>query len=99
MVAELDIHDLTPKDEISLLQNYPNPFNFSTNITIVLNSEDIIDIAIFDIGGRVVFSERYQFSSGKNIIQWNASGQPSGLYLISAIGNNYSMTRKAIFVK
>ena len=99
LIAELGVQELMPKDEISLLQNYPNPFNFSTNITIVLNSEKLVDIVIYDVGGRVVFSKKYKLNSGKNIVQWNALGQPSGLYLISAIGNNYSMTRKAIFVK
>ena len=64
-----------------------------------LNSEKLVDIVIHDVGGRVVFSKKYKLNSGKNIVQWNALGQPSGLYLISAIGNNYSMTRKAIFVK
>ena len=99
LIAELGVQELMPKDEISLLQNYPNPFNFSTNITIVLNSEKLVDIVIYDVGGRVVFSKKYKLNSGKNIVQWNALGQPSGLYLISAIANNYSMTRKAIFVK
>lgn len=99
LLGGLGIDSSIPMDGFSLLPNYPNPFNSSTNITIILNAEQTVDMSIYDVGGRIVLSEKYKLRSGKNIVQWNASGQPSGLYLINVETSYFSMTRKAIFVK
>jgi hypothetical protein len=67
-------------------QNYPNPFNPRTTIEFYLPARGRADIAIFDIGGRLVRElASGQFAAGSNRVFWDSkdnSGQAvsSGIY-------------------
>ena len=70
------------------LGNWPNPFNPSTGISFVLEQPGSVDLAIFDVAGRLV-RELYPgtvLESGAHEIAWDgrdSAGQelPSGVYL------------------
>lgn len=92
--------------EYSLLQNYPNPFNPATVITFSIkapgkgNLRQNVLIAVYDILGRKA-AEIFNGSLAPGIysINWNASGFSSGVYFYKLETQNYSETKKMIFIK
>lgn len=70
-----------------LEQNYPNPFNPETTITFSLKHAEQVQLAIYDIDGRLVKRLIDNIlTAGQHSVQWdglNASGQkvPSGCYV------------------
>ena len=67
--------------EYSLLQNYPNPFNPSTKIRVDLPANMNVKLSVFNSFGEEV-SELVNgsMSAGVNLIEFNASTLPSGIY-------------------
>ena len=98
-INALGIEKTLPSENLFLYPNYPNPFNASTNIKIFQSDPRAAELFIYDIRGSVVFSNKLERFSGTNIINWNASEQPSGLYFIKLRNNVFSKTQKAILVK
>jgi len=70
---------LAGPDLIRKLINYPNPFNpelETTTIEYELARDCLVELTIYDLSGRVVFSRQYQPGQnggqrGLNRIQWN----------------------------
>lgn len=96
-VIEIDRQILN--DGFKIHQNYPNPFNATTTINFDINTSAEIELLIYDIKGVILFSKKMRFFSGHNKIQWNAMGNPSGVYFIRIKKGPYVKTQKAIFVK
>jgi photosystem II stability/assembly factor-like uncharacterized protein len=94
-----------------LQQNYPNPFNNSTTIEFSVFSESLINLKIFDITGKKVFTiiNNILFSEGnyKYIIDaFNTLGLSSGIYFYRLEAKNrndendiYSETKKMVYLK
>jgi hypothetical protein len=90
----------------SLEQNYPNPFNPSTQIKYSLVSISNVKITIFNALGETVreIANEVQLS-GIHIINFNASGLSSGVYLYSIQANptngsqGFRATKKMILMK
>jgi len=85
-----------------LYQNYPNPFNNTTQIKYELPVEDFVTIKLYDILGRDI----YTLFSGKQkagtyIITFDIKdlGLSTGVYLYKLSTNNFSTTRKLIYLK
>ena len=73
-----------PKD--FSIGNYPNPFNPSTKIRYTIPSESMINLVIYNIiGERIDELKNEQQQPGTYEINWNGSGHPSGIYLLSII--------------
>jgi flagellar hook assembly protein FlgD len=87
----------------SLSQPYPNPFNSTTTIRFSVNesvSTGKTSLQIFDIHGRLVASLIDGFvNKGRHEIQWDASTQSSGIYLIVLQTQGYTQTVKSIYLK
>jgi hypothetical protein len=74
-------------NEIHLHNSYPNPFNPSTTIHYEIPNDGMhIDLAIYDIRGRLVAQLVNQFQDatydGYKVI-WNANDVSSGMYIVS----------------
>ena len=54
-------------------ESYPNPFNISVNIPIYLERNSDVQINIFNLLGKKIFSTKNSLNPGRNIINW--SGQ------------------------
>jgi hypothetical protein len=54
--------------ELSLLGNYPNPFNSRTVISLYSPSQEIADIAVYDIQGRKLSEKKAVLNIGENSI-------------------------------
>ena len=83
-----------------LAQNYPNPFNPLTRITFELPMKHAVRMRVFDLLGRdvatLVDEER---DAGTHIVQFNAEGLPSGVYLYRFESGGYSATKKAVLLR
>ena len=92
-------------NEFQLNQNYPNPFNPVTTISYYLPTNEFVDIAIYDLTGRIVKNlVSLNQNAGYNSIQWNAtnnSGQKvnSGIYLYSIQAGEFRQTKKINYIK
>ena len=91
--------------EFSLNQNYPNPFNPTTTLSFTLPVQSNVSLAIYDITGRIIrewdLAER---EAGHHEIVWNGTnnfGQhiSTGVYLLRMKTDNFSDTRKMVFMK
>jgi flagellar hook assembly protein FlgD len=59
-----------------------------------------VSLHIFDINGRLIETlVQGKIQSGIHEIQWNASGQASGIYFAVLHANNQQKTQKLILLK
>ncbi len=86
--------------DFELLPVYPNPFNPQTSIQFNLDKAAEIELAIFNTLGQQV-STLYsgQKSSGRHKFQWEASGNPSGLYFVVLSADGQKQVQKAVLLK
>ncbi len=88
-----------------LVSAYPNPFNPSTRIDFEVGKQGRYSIIIYDILGREVNSVFYgELPKGLHQFNWNGknkNGTPaaSGIYLLSARGNDRIKTIKLLLLK
>ena len=83
-----------------LFDNYPNPFNPSTTIEFHLSAQNKVTLKIFNILGEEVttlVSDR--LPAGKHRYKWEASHLSSGIYLYRLEVDNYTETKKMIFIR
>ncbi len=83
-----------------LYQNYPNPFNSKTTIRYVIKKSCHVNIAVYDYSGKLiqVLVDEYQ-NAGDKKIEWNAETFSSGLYFYRIITDNFTKTKKLLFIK
>lgn len=87
-------------DAFSLKQNYPNPFNPVTTIEYNLNQSGFIKAAIYNLSGEKVYSLLNQYQqAGFHSADWDASGNPSGVYFLKMEMLNTSRSVKMVLVK
>lgn len=97
-------------EAFALLQNYPNPFNPTTRIAFALPEPAEIELAIFDISGRLVKTlAAGRKQTGRHEVIWDATNQQgapvsSGVYIyrLDAKGKNgrfFNTSRKLVFMK
>lgn len=79
---------------------YPNPFNPATTVSFTADEAADIRIDVFTITGqKAVTLHSGRIASGKHSIQWNASGFPSGVYIVRLAWNGGSMSSKATLLR
>ena len=81
-------------------QNFPNPFSKNTKIEFTNNKSGNVDFTVYNMIGEIVFSEKV--SSGKsaqNIIFFNASHLPSGLYSYSLNNGENTISKRMILME
>ena len=97
-----------------LYQNYPNPFNPSTTIRYALPERAQVDLAVYDIQGRLIRNLASGFrEAGQHEAPWdgrdaNGRAAASGVYLYSlstdqgpstSSGQGFTQTRKLLLLK
>ena len=91
-------------EKFILSQNHPNPFNPSTEIEYFIAEPSDIDIDIFDINGRNIFTFNKGFeSAGFYSVLWNGTDRnrqkmPSGIYIYQLRVNNLVIDRKKMLL-
>jgi hypothetical protein len=86
--------------QYALNQNYPNPFNPSTAISYQLSAVSHVTLKVFDLLGREIATlVNSNLSAGAHTVQWDASSQPSGVYMYRLEVNGASLTKKMVLMK
>jgi hypothetical protein len=86
--------------EFHLSQNYPNPFNPATRIDYNLSKPGHVRLRVYNMLGQVVetFVDEKQ-RAGAYKIQWNASGQPAGVYFYQLQVDEAVMNRRMLLLR
>ncbi|KAA3637659.1 MAG: T9SS C-terminal target domain-containing protein [Calditrichaeota bacterium] len=81
-------------------QNYPNPFNPTTNIQYAIPQNGNVSVDVYNIIGQKVTTlyNDYQ-DAGDHEIEWDASAQASGIYLIRVQYEEQTKSVKSMLVK
>lgn len=86
--------------QFELVQNYPNPFNPSTKIQFNLPEAGNVKLTVFNLLGQEVKTLINEFKeAGSHIINFNAEGLNSGIYLYRVEANGLSEVRKMTLIK
>ncbi len=86
--------------KFELKQNYPNPFNPSTMINYQLPKNSEVTLSIYNlIGKKVVTLISGLQKAGIHQIKWDASGFPSGIYIVQLKQGPYMDTCKIVLIK
>lgn len=83
-----------------LTQNYPNPFNPTTTINFSLPESGNVKLILYNTLGqevRVIVNEYKE--SGTHIINFDASGLNSGVYIYKLTTGNFSAIKKMVVIK
>ena len=98
-VVELSGTTPVPTD-ISLNGAYPNPFNPSTTISFSLPAEMHVNLAVYDISGRLVAELMNEVKAAdSHSIMWNAIDNSSGVYFVRLTAGNTVNTQKIMLIK
>ena len=103
-VSRTDLTDPTKPTEFKLYPVFPNPFNSEISIKFYITKDDNVDINIYDISGKLVWTYTDSYFTGSNIVKWNGlsdSGNkiPSGSYIIEVKTDDLIKTQKVMHVK
>ncbi len=96
---------ITAAKSFSLAQNYPNPFNPTTTIRFQLNRAADIELAVYDLSGRLVRTlMRSPQRAGMHTLQWDgrdANGQAvaSGVYLYRLRSGGQVQVRRMVVLR
>jgi peroxiredoxin len=90
----------TAKPEtFKLLGTYPNPFNNATNIRLNILKSGNLQIDLFDITGRSLFSDSYRVSPGEIRVPLKFSDFASGTYIYMLTMGNRQVSGRLIYQK
>jgi len=87
-------------EDFSLAQNYPNPFNPGTNISFTLPENTFVTLKVYNIlGNEIKTLVSQNLTKGKHVIEFDAKGLPSGVYLYTLSAGNFIDTKKMLLMK
>ncbi len=82
-------------DKIDLLV-YPNPFNDRCVFEVFVPSDNG-ELTVYSLDGRIILSKKLDY--GQNIIEFDAYGLTSGVYMVCLRADNRIKTKKLFLVK
>jgi hypothetical protein len=97
--------EMSPPMATRLLANSPNPFNPSTTIRFQLAQPAHVELAIYDVSGRLVRTlTNEQFGSGVHSLEWNGRDEKgrcaaSGVYLCRLVTGSSVYSRRVLMLK
>ncbi len=102
------IDDLEEREQtirhFDLLPNYPNPFNPQTVIPFNLPQAGPVNVAVYDVSGRLVRTLLNDaLSAGSHHLLWNGvndggKAMPAGIYFVRLTQQGHSLTRKMVLL-
>lgn len=88
-----------------LVSVYPNPFNPQTRISFDLAADGPVEIAVFDVNGRLVkIVESGRMTAGSHHVLWDGRSNdgrsvPSGIYFCRFMATGRSQTTSLLLVR
>jgi hypothetical protein len=106
-VPEVSIEpdESTIPEEFTLFQNYPNPFNRTTTIRFEIPTAESVELSLFDIQGREIFSRKFGgLKPGRYEFEWSALDKDkkmvsSGIYFYRLKTEQFVDIRSMVFLK
>ena len=100
-IAEINLSgSASVADEFMLSEPYPNPFNSSTKLSFSLIEDGFTELAIYDVGGRLVSTLLSQpLAAGHHRITFNAGSLPSGVFLAQLKSGGEVMNVKMLLLR
>jgi Secretion system C-terminal sorting domain len=90
----------TTSDQLVVMQNYPNPFNNETVIPFMLPKEDMVDIKIYDVTGKLVKQVNQSFAKGYNEFHLNlTTPSVNGILICRFTTGAQTLERKMILIR
>jgi len=91
-------------EEFSVIGCRPNPFNAATELMVDIPKSGELDLQIYNISGKLVYSESRDYPAGRQTIRWqgvddNSNQLPSGLYLARISFGEESQVTRAMLIK
>ncbi len=83
-------------NKFEVYQNVPNPFGRITEIAFNSDIIGLYTIEVFNMIGKVLYSEVYKANKGLNKIQFNAADLPQGIYFYKISNGNRTHTKRMI---
>ena len=95
-----EVGDLQQPIAYGISDAYPNPFNPVTSFEYTMPEDGMVQVAIYDISGRMVSElvNGYQ-SAGSYPVVWDAQELSSGVYMVNMISGDYSTIQKVMLIK
>jgi hypothetical protein len=75
---------------------YPNPFQTNLALALQVNESDEVQLNIWDMLGRRIWSDTYGLQSGDNLLNINTEHFPSGAYHVVISGSKYFGSAKVV---
>ena len=87
-------------DNFAMAHIYPNPFNSTAHVKFKLSEQQHVAVTVTNVRGQRV-AELFDGDpcAGEHELTWNASGLPSGIYLIRIRTASFSESMKCLYVK
>ena len=94
------IHSDAIAENLFIHNIYPNPFNPSTTIEFVILESSQVDVSIYNLNGQIIdeLVNKY-YNPGLHQIKWDASNNPSGVYIVRVKDKTNVSTEKIILLK
>ena len=92
--------EIAGSGDVTLMQALPNPFNPVTRIGYALPRTANVRLTVYDVQGKLI--ERLVSGgkpAGQHVVEWDATGRPSGIYFYRLEAGDYAETRKMILLK
>ncbi len=80
---------------------YPNPFNPQTQLSLMVKRAQHVTVSVYDLLGRqvaVLFAGEMASKQARSLV-FEASGLPSGTYVIQAVGETFTAVRSIVLLK
>ncbi len=75
---------------------FPNPLVDLTNLKFTVDRDELLDIVISDVKGRVVMHQNFNAEQGLNLIPLDLSTHPTGYYMVRIISAEETTTLKLL---
>lgn len=96
----LNINSVDNNLSVSVENIYPNPFSNTLNIQFNKLSDQVTNITIFDVLGKIVAStSKETIMLDDNIYYWNSEKYDSGVYTVKIEINGETYTRQVVLIR
>jgi hypothetical protein len=95
---------LSSVEENTVIENgdivlFPNPTSSLLNVTINSKVSNNAVVNVLDLSGKVLKTKQLSVNEGRNTLQEDVSGLPSGIYFVQVKCNESMVTKKLVIIK
>ena len=77
-----------------MVQVFPNPASEQANISFKSDTDETFMISLMEINGKLISKEKIEAKSGFNILPFDISNLPKGMYFVQLAGNGKTTLKK-----